>query len=84
MHVGKVEVTVQEIVLKSGWDTFLIAAPFIGLLLATVFRLDEVFASNKREVRRRSALCGTDENGEPLFSDPDGRLWRSPRAGSGS
>ena len=81
MHVGKAEVTVQEIVLKSGWDTFLIAAPFVGLLLATVFRLDEVFASSKRQTRRRSALCGTDENGEPLLTDPDGRLWHGRHGG---
>ena len=65
--------------MKSGWDTVLVAVPFIGLLLATLFRVDEIFASSKREMRRRRAPCGMDEDGEPLLTDPDGRRWSAPR-----
>ena len=65
--------------MKSGWDTVLVAVPLIGLLLGTLFRVDEIFASGKREMRRNRPFCGMDDDGEPLLSDPDGRLWRAPR-----
>lgn len=65
--------------LTSGWDTFLLAAPFIVLLLMGFFRLDELFASRRSEVTKRRTLCGLDEDGEPLVTDPDGRIWRAPR-----
>ena len=70
---------VQETVLKSGWDTILVAAPFIVLLLATLFRVDEIVAAGERGVRRHRASWGLDEDGEPQLSDPDGRLWRAQR-----
>ena len=78
MQAGKVAVIVQEMVLRSGWDTVLIAAPFVGLLFAVVFRLDEVFVRRDRPIQSLRRPCGTDENGEPLLTDPDGRPSRTP------
>ncbi|MGH9343960.1 MAG: hypothetical protein ACRD19_09395 [Terriglobia bacterium] len=79
MCVGKIEVIVQETVLKTGWDTVLVALPFIGLLLATLFHVDEIFAAHDRRLSPVRPPCGVDEDGQPLLTDPDGRLWRSRR-----
>ncbi len=68
----------HETILKSGWDTVLFAVPFLGLLLIGFFRLDEIFASNKKQIKRRPAV-GMDPEGEPYLSDPDGRMWRAQR-----
>ncbi len=65
----------QDIALQSGWETFLLAAPFVGMVLVGVFRLDEIAASPKRQRGRRPRLTGNDENGRLLLSDPDGRPW---------
>lgn len=65
----------QDIALQSGWETFLLAAPFVGMVLVGVFRLDEIAANPKRQRGRRPGLTGNDENGRLLLSDPDGRPW---------
>jgi hypothetical protein len=38
----------QDTILQSGWENFLVAVPLVGLLLMTLFRLDEMLASPKR------------------------------------
>lgn len=35
----------RDLVLKSGWETFLFAVPFLGLLLAGLIRLDELIST---------------------------------------
>ena len=45
------EAHLQGIALQSGWETFLLAAPIVGMVLVGVFRLDEI-ATNQG--RRRS------------------------------
>jgi hypothetical protein len=65
----------QGIALQSGWETFLLAAPFVGMVLVGVFRLDEIAANPKRKRGRRPRLTGNDENGRLPLSDPDGRPW---------
>lgn len=65
----------HDAVLKSGWDTVLVAIPFVVLLLVGFFRLDDLFASAKHKKDRRRPECGFDENGELLATDPDGRPW---------
>ena len=65
-----------EIVLKSGWQTFLFAVPFLGLLLASLFRLDTLFSAPKRRSKTRRPPSGMSSDGQPLQSDPDGRPWR--------
>jgi hypothetical protein len=65
----------HDIALQSGWETFLLAAPFVGMILVGVFRLDEIAANHNRQRGRRPGLTGSDENGRLLLSDPDGRPW---------
>ena len=67
----------HETVLNPGWDTFIVAVPFIGILIASFFRLDVLFAASKKHVPRRRGVCGMDEDGEPILCDPDGRPWRT-------
>jgi hypothetical protein len=66
---------VHETVLKSGWETFLVAVPFVAILLAWLFRLDVIFATPKQAGSLRRPLSGTDEEGRIILSDPDGRPW---------
>jgi hypothetical protein len=68
----------HEPFLNSGWDTFLIAAPFIGLLLAGLFRLDALLAAPGRPSVPKSPAIGIDGNGRTFLSDPDGRRWYIP------
>jgi hypothetical protein len=65
----------QDTILQSGWENFLVAVPLVGLLLMTLFRLDEMLASPKRGRAVPRPACGCDENGRVLLSDPDGRPW---------
>ena len=68
----------QGIALQSGWETFLLAAPIVGMVLVGVFRLDEIATNHGRS---RPRLPGNDENGQVLMTDPDGRPW-NPSAGA--
>lgn len=63
----------HESMFNSGWETALIAAPFLILLVAGVFRLDELLVTQKATQKRPRAVIGTDRNGEPILCDPDGR-----------
>jgi hypothetical protein len=65
----------HDVVLKSGWDTFLYAAPLLGALFIGFFRLDELISASRQKIDTRPKLTGSDRHGEPLLSDPDGRLW---------
>jgi hypothetical protein len=67
------EAHVQGIALQSGWETFLLAAPIVGMVLVGVFRLDEIATNHGRS--RRPWLPGNDENGRVLLRDPDGKPW---------
>lgn len=62
----------QGMALQSGWETFLLAAPVVGMILVAVFRLDVIAANASRTYPRAP---GNDENGHPLLTDPDGRTW---------
>lgn len=69
----------HDMILKPGWETVLFAVPFIGMLLVGIFRLDEIFCAPRQRVVVRRPVCGVDESGQPLMTDPDGRQWRAPR-----
>jgi len=69
----------HDAILCSSRDTLLIAIPFLGMLLAGLFRLDELFAAPKKVGRQRRPPCGLDLDGRPILCDPDGRPWRTPR-----
>ena len=60
-------------------NTLLFALPLVLILFASVMRVDEhLFTSDARKkaakARRRFAV--TDEDGEVLLTDPDGRVSR--------
>jgi len=59
--------------LNSGWQTVLLAIPFVLTMFAGVFRLDELFVAPKQEPRRQRLASRIDENGQPILYDPDGR-----------
>jgi len=69
---------VQGIALQSGWETFLLAAPFVGMVLIGVFRLDQIATAPRRKGGLRPRFTGSDEDGRLLLSDPDGRPWSDP------
>ena len=66
----------HDTILQSNLDSLLVAIPFIFILLVVYFRLDEVYASSKKQktVKHRPP-CGVDEDGETILTDPDGRRW---------
>lgn len=60
-------------ILAFGGNALLVTFPVVVFAVTYVFRLDELptkIAENSRWPRTK---CGTDEDGEPIFSDPDGR-----------
>lgn len=63
----------HEQVLSSTRDALLFAIPFIGLLLAGIFRLDEFFVTPKRGHLPRRPPSGVDIHGDLILCDPDGR-----------
>jgi hypothetical protein len=69
----------HDSILSSFRDTLLFGIPCLGFLVFGIFRLDEILATPKEALKRRRAPCGLDEDGKPLLSDPDGRLWGAPR-----
>ena len=72
----------HEMVLNSGWETFLLAIPCVFMLLVVVFRLDALFVAPREGPRRRRQASGMDESGRPMLSDPDGRAWHPKRRGN--
>jgi hypothetical protein len=70
---------VHDAVLNSGWDTVLFAVPFLFMLAAVVFHVDEILAAPRQAARSRRASSGIDENGQPVLIDPDGRPSRLNR-----
>jgi hypothetical protein len=66
-------------ILHSGWETALIAAPFLIMLVVGVFRLDGLFATQKSTANRQRPVVGTDKNGQLILCDPDGRPCSPPR-----
>jgi hypothetical protein len=63
----------NESLLTSGLDSMLVALPAFIVLLAGVFRIDELIATPKNAERSRRPTSGFDEEGQPLLFDPDGR-----------
>jgi hypothetical protein len=67
-------------ILSSGRDMLLIAIPFVIVLVAGIFRLDQIIAAPKRKASQRRQLSGMNEDGKPIMSDPDGRLSGKPHS----
>jgi hypothetical protein len=75
LHRSILESVVTDTILQSGWENFVVAVPFVGILLVGLFRLDEIIASPKRDRAVKRPASGCDEHGHLLLSDPDGHLW---------
>lgn len=74
----------HDIALQSGWETFLLAAPFVGMVLVGVFRLDKIATNSSRGQRpsfNGPSFDGNDENGRMLLTDPDGGPWTDSQPG---
>ena len=67
----------HDIALHSGWDTALVAVPFIIMLAVGFFHLDEVIYTPKSRSKKRRVPAGIDSDGSPILCDPDGRRWGS-------
>jgi hypothetical protein len=62
----------HEPFLNSGWDTFFVAATFLGILLLAFFRLDAHLAMPRRR-RATASAFGVSKRGRAFLTDPDGR-----------
>lgn len=66
----------HEPVLKSAWDTLLVALPLVTMLFLGFFRSDQILAAAKRRSGSRRSFGVIVENGNTFLTDPDGRPWR--------
>lgn len=69
----------HDLLLQSGWDSFLYGAPVVGMLFLSVFKLDSLVSMPKPRLRSHRPLTGTCADGQPLGCDPDGRVWPTHR-----
>jgi hypothetical protein len=72
----------HDVILQSSWESLLVVVPFVGILVFGIFRFDEIAGSPHPAHSKKRSLCGRDEKGQMIFSDPDGRPWgamRKPR-----
>ena len=58
----------------SGRDVLLFALPSLVLLVVGVFGLEETLVRPKVQLRQESRPSACDANGEPILTDPDGRI----------
>jgi hypothetical protein len=61
--------------LLSGWETFLLMAPFVGLLVLAVFGLDGEAVRHRRSSRGRRTFCEVQPGSGGVLRDPDGQIW---------
>ncbi len=66
----------NDAMLTTGSDEYLIGIPLIIVLLIALFRVDELISRPKKSLKRRRPSYQMDEDGEPVLSDPDGRQSR--------
>jgi hypothetical protein len=64
-----------ESLLKSGRDALLLGIPLVAFLIIVCFRLDELIFRSKTNpsTRKPPPASGFDQDGLPIFCDPDGR-----------
>ncbi len=78
----------QGIALQSSWETILLAAPLVGMILVGVFRLDQIASNPKTHPGHRTKLTGPSLSSPSLsgiaqksgthLSDPNSRPWTNP------
>lgn len=69
----------HDSVLDAGWQTGVLAVPFISMLLAGVFHVDELFVAQKQRARKPWPSIRIGEDGKHMLCDPDGRPSRVQR-----
>ena len=69
----------DDTIIISSRDSLLMAIPFFLLLFISVFGLGGYLTNPRSPMSRRPAPRGLDENGEPIFTDPDGRVVKPRR-----
>jgi hypothetical protein len=57
-------------VLESNADAFLVAIPMVVVLIAALFRLDELWCRTPKAREAGRRLSNWDENGIPICTDP--------------
>lgn len=67
----------NDAIQSTGRDALLVGIPLVILMLVGLFRLDELFSRPKKSLKRRRPSCQMNADGEPVLSDPDGRLSRT-------
>jgi hypothetical protein len=72
------EAIVPEAVLSSGWETLLFAVPFVGILLAGMFGLDQLMASARFRRRPIKQAISREGTRQPIYSDQDRKPWKYP------
>jgi hypothetical protein len=63
-------------ILMSSGNALLVAIPVVVCAVSYVFRLDELPTKIREDSSRPRLMWGTDEDGEPILSDPGGRVVR--------
>ncbi len=63
----------NDVALRFGWGSALYVSICIFLTILIVFRLESLLIAPARGGGKRPEHPGTDENGEPILRDPDGR-----------
>jgi hypothetical protein len=69
------------LILTFSGNALLVTFPVVVFAVTYVFRLDELPTKIGEDSRRPRVECGTDEDGEPIFSDLSGSVVseRPPR-----
>jgi hypothetical protein len=61
---------------SSGLEGFFGALVFVAVLAVGMLRVDAAIAKPPSTQPSRPRPNGTDEKGDPIMCDPDGRPWR--------
>jgi|GEM_PF-2322042 len=61
--------------ITSSRDILLYAVPLVIVLLASMFKLDELLGAHKSKGARRRPMQRYSTLRTPIMSDPDGRPW---------
>jgi hypothetical protein len=65
----------MDISVQSNSDAFLVAVPLVVVLIAAMFRLDELVARPSKMPEPGRQLCRWDKNGVPISTDPAGSVY---------
>jgi hypothetical protein len=61
--------------LTSSRDILLYGLPLVVMLVASMFKVDELFGAPKNKAPRPRPAQGYNSVHSPMMSDPDGRPW---------